>query len=292
MISQRGEGERDEGGDRGRRPRARAASCRPDLLDDADEHAAGPGDRVLHLAAGARRCRAPRRAPRRRPRRACRASCRKRRGVEVEPLDPHPDLAVDELGGRRRAARPPAAGRRAARARGAAPPVEVRSSREDPSVPVRQRRARQRPQQSLHAASERTQILRCDDARSGGYPVSSPEPRDRRGRSAAATSQHPPEAPVTETLEAAVQAADGGRLPQPYRYSRPRWSSRTGAGCPGGRTSRPRTGARAQWQRSHCVKNVKQLETCSATSSTTGSTPTSSATRPSGPRCRCWCRRR
>ena len=71
---------------------------RADLLDGADEHAAGAGHRVLHLAAGRRRSRAPRRGPRRRPRRACRTSWRKRRGVEVEPLDPDPHLVGPQLG--------------------------------------------------------------------------------------------------------------------------------------------------------------------------------------------------
>ena len=83
---QRGEGQRDEGG----HPLADGEAerrLRPDGVDDADEHAAGPGDRVLHLAAGPRRC--PGRRPGR-PRRRRRMRLRQlpeRGGVEVEPLD-------------------------------------------------------------------------------------------------------------------------------------------------------------------------------------------------------------
>jgi lysine 2,3-aminomutase len=64
---------------------------------------------------------------------------------------------------------------------------------------------------------------------------------------------------VTETLEAAVQAADGRALPQPYSYRRreivePDW--RRFPGCKDVTDEEWRS---AQWQRSHCVKNVAQL---------------------------------
>ena len=57
------------------RPAARpSGAAGADLLDGADEHAAGAGDRVVHLAAGSRRSRAPRPGRRRRRRRACRTA--------------------------------------------------------------------------------------------------------------------------------------------------------------------------------------------------------------------------
>ena len=65
---------------------------------------------------------------------------------------------------------------------------------------------------------------------------------------------------MTETLEAAVQAADGGRLPQPYQYSHhplvePDWRR-----FPGWKDVTVDDWRSAQWQRSHCVKNVGQLK--------------------------------
>ena len=72
-----------------------------------------------------------------------------------------------------------------------------------------------------------------------------------------------------------------------------RSSSRTGPASRAGADVTAEQWRDAQWQRAHCVKNIRQLRELSwATCSRTGSTPTSSATRPSGPRCRCWCRRR
>ena len=47
---QRGQGQRDQGRDPVARPQPQRR-VRADLVDDADEHAAGAGDRVLHLAA-------------------------------------------------------------------------------------------------------------------------------------------------------------------------------------------------------------------------------------------------
>ena len=51
LDDERGEGERDQGGDPVARTEAERG-LRPDLLDGADEHAAGAGLGVLHLAAG------------------------------------------------------------------------------------------------------------------------------------------------------------------------------------------------------------------------------------------------
>ena len=64
---------------------------------------------------------------------------------------------------------------------------------------------------------------------------------------------------MTETLEAAVQAADGGALPQPYQYAHrpllePDWTR-----FPGWKDVTEADWRSAQWQRSHCVKNVGQL---------------------------------
>ena len=68
---QRGEGEGDQRGHPVARRTQPQRRLRPDGVHDADEHAAGAGDRVLHLAAGARR--SPGRRPAR-PRRRRRAA--------------------------------------------------------------------------------------------------------------------------------------------------------------------------------------------------------------------------
>jgi lysine 2,3-aminomutase len=64
---------------------------------------------------------------------------------------------------------------------------------------------------------------------------------------------------VTETLDEAVQAADGRALPQPYSYRHtplvePDWRR-----FPGWAEVTDEEWRSAQWQRSHCVKNVAQL---------------------------------
>ena len=69
----------------------------PHLLDGADQHAARAGDGVLHLAAARRRSRAPR-ARTASPVAVVRAlELAERGGVEVEPLDPDPDLVGPQL---------------------------------------------------------------------------------------------------------------------------------------------------------------------------------------------------
>jgi lysine 2,3-aminomutase len=64
---------------------------------------------------------------------------------------------------------------------------------------------------------------------------------------------------VTETLEGAVQAADGRAIPQPYAYRHhalvePDWRR-----FPGWAGVTEDDWRSAQWQRSHCVKNTAQL---------------------------------
>jgi lysine 2,3-aminomutase len=64
---------------------------------------------------------------------------------------------------------------------------------------------------------------------------------------------------VTETLDGAVQAADGRALPQPYAYLHtplvePDWRR-----FPGWKDVTQEEWRSAQWQRSHCVKNTAQL---------------------------------
>jgi lysine 2,3-aminomutase len=64
---------------------------------------------------------------------------------------------------------------------------------------------------------------------------------------------------VTETLDGAVQAADGRALPQPYAYLHtplvePDWRR-----FPGWKDVTEEEWRSAQWQRSHCVKNTAQL---------------------------------
>ena len=90
-----------------------------------------------------------------------------------------------------------------------------------------------------------------------------------------------------------IETAIGLTTGQPYPYQRvelvePDWTR-----FPGWASVTADDWASVQWQRAHCVKNVKQLrELIGRPASTTASTPTSSATRPSGPPCRCSCRRR
>ncbi len=64
---------------------------------------------------------------------------------------------------------------------------------------------------------------------------------------------------MTETLDGAVQAADGRALPQPYSYTHhplvePDWRR-----FPGWADVTDADWRSAQWQRSHCVKNTAQL---------------------------------
>ncbi len=64
---------------------------------------------------------------------------------------------------------------------------------------------------------------------------------------------------MTETLEGAVQAADGRALPQPYAYTQhplvePDWRR-----FPGWKDVTEQEWRSAQWQRSHCVKNTAQF---------------------------------
>ena len=70
----------------------------PDLVDHAGEHAAGPGDRVLHLAAAGDDAehRGPHR-PRPSPPVASRELA-ERRGVQVQPVHRDPDLVRPEAG--------------------------------------------------------------------------------------------------------------------------------------------------------------------------------------------------
>ena len=81
-----------------------------------------------------------------------------------------------------------------------------------------------------------------------------------RGRSTRPPRPDPPEEPVTETLDGAVA---GRRRPRRCRSPTPtattRSSSRTGAASPGWKDVTEDEWRSAQWQRSHCVKNVAQL---------------------------------
>ena len=106
-----------------------------------------------------------------------------------------------------------------------------------------------------------TQILRSDDARSGGYPVSSP---GSVTRCAAGAPDHPTSTSPGGTRDRDPRRRRAGRrrpcasaavrLP-PQRRS----SSRTGAASPAGRTSPRRSGARPSGSARHCVKNIAQL---------------------------------
>jgi lysine 2,3-aminomutase len=65
---------------------------------------------------------------------------------------------------------------------------------------------------------------------------------------------------VTDTLEEAVEAADGRAMPQPYSYTQhplvePDWRR-----FPGWADVTEDEWRSAQWQRAHCVKNVAQLK--------------------------------
>jgi lysine 2,3-aminomutase len=64
---------------------------------------------------------------------------------------------------------------------------------------------------------------------------------------------------VTETLEAAVEAADGRSIPQPYSYLRQELVEPDWRRYPGWADVTEADWRSAQWQRSHCVKNTTQL---------------------------------
>ena len=89
-----------------------------------------------------------------------------------------------------------------------------------------------------------------------------------------------------------IQTSIGLGTGQPYPYRayelvEPDWTR-----FPGWKDVTAADWASAQWQRAHCVKNVKQLRELMGDLVDERSTPTSSGTRPSGRRCRCSCRRR
>ncbi len=64
---------------------------------------------------------------------------------------------------------------------------------------------------------------------------------------------------MTETLEAAVEAADGRSIPQPYSYLRQELVEPDWRRFPGWADVTEADWRSAQWQRSHCVKNTTQL---------------------------------
>ena len=123
---QRRQGQRDQRGDpvAGLEPQRRLG---PDRLDGADQHAAGAGDRIVHLAAGTDDLQdlgADRRAVAAVLLRQLPEAGR----VEVEPLDRDPHLVGADLRIAGPAARPPAAAHRPVRAPGADRPVTSRTS--------------------------------------------------------------------------------------------------------------------------------------------------------------------
>ena len=188
-------------------------ALRPDLGDRADEHAARPGDRVLHLAAGRDDVehlgadRVPVAV-------VLLGQLAEGRRVEVERLDVDPHLVRPDLRPRVEAGSPPAAARPGVPGRGAARGATGRGS---------------------------TQILlsqSVSDRRISGLLVVS------RGRSPCYPS----------IMTAAMTLPD-----QPYAYRRrelvePDWTR-----LPGWAHVTPAEWADAQWQRAHCVKNVRQL---------------------------------
>ena len=96
LDHQRREGQRDQRGDPVADGQAERR-LRADLLDGADEHAAGAGLGVLHLAAGGDDLEHLGADPRRPSPRVLALELAVRRGVEVEPLDPDPDLVGPQL---------------------------------------------------------------------------------------------------------------------------------------------------------------------------------------------------
>ncbi len=79
---------------------------------------------------------------------------------------------------------------------------------------------------------------------------------------------------------------------QPYAYKRHELAEPDWRRFPGWAGVSAADWESAQWQRAHCVKNMRQLARSPGRDWPSPSSPTSSATSASGPRCRCWCRRR
>ena len=108
---------------------------------------------------------------------------------------------------------------------------------------------------------------------------------------------HGPHLPGTAAMTDTLRSIRIDRHPSAGPASRtptgaPSWSSPTGPGSRAGRTSPPRSGLGAVAARALREERRASCAACSATWSTSASTPTSSATRPSGRPCRCCCRRR
>ena len=228
-----------------------------DLLDDADEHAARAGDRVLHLARGSAMI--------------SRTSARigvavarvlveqltEARGVEVEPLDPDPDLVglqrrvgVEAMGG---LGRTPAGSR-----------------------------TRCSPTGEEGRVGHRGILSRTSGEHAGDLPVNGwlngkvsayPRRHDRAARRPCGVLDGPVRRPALRDAARPLVEPDWTRFVGWADVTEAQWRD-------------------VQWQRAHCVKNIKQLRELVGDLLEDRSTPTSSATRPSGRRCRCSCRRR
>ena len=193
-----------------------------------------------------RRCRAPRRgrASTRPPSPCVSLELAERRGVEVEPLDADPDLVGPQL------------------AAGVEPLGRLRQHdgrRRGPGAD-RSDRSGGPPWRRVPP------WIRTLDRTSCGESLDAPQIllvlwqrwRAHTTERAAAASD-PALAGATMTIETA-RHTDTWRTPaSPTPTAASSWSSPTGPASPAGRTSRPPSWASVQWQRAHCVKNVKQL---------------------------------
>ena len=195
---------------------------RADLLDGADEHAAGAGLGVLHLAAG---------------------------GDDVEHLGA--DARVD----RRRRACARSSWRYDAASR-LSRSTRIRTSSGHSSARVSSRWAACGSTTGVVEDPVQAGRITVTGGHGGGSSVDSgvlDRKILRRGIGRAAHS------PRTLSAHEHRDRHRPGRPASPTPTAGSSWSSPTGPASPAGRTSPPSEWASVQWQRAHCVKNVKQL---------------------------------
>ena len=166
-----------------------------------------------------------------------------RRGVEVEPLDPDPDLVGPEL------------------ASGVEPLRRLRQHAGARRAPGADRSDR-RPTYARWPTSPL--VLPWIRSETGNCPAWHWTCRRLSAYSGMSSAPATTDAPDRRPCERGPthEHRDGhrpARRGQPYAYRASSWSSPTGRASRAGATSRPSEWESVQWQRAHCVKNVKQL---------------------------------
>ena len=239
LDHQRGQGQRDQRGD----PVADGEAerrLRADLLDGADQHAAGAGHGVLHLAAGGddvehlRRTASPSAV-----RRAClRSSWRNDAASRLSRLDADPHLVGPQLAAGVEPLRPPAAaptaGRRA--------PGAGRSGRSTARVSNRSRAP------TLSGSSAESDLTEESAAWHWTRRIFSAysDMRRRRPTQPARRPARPgPPAPRPGAPHEHRDLDRSARPVSPTPTAASSWSSPTGPASPAGRTSPPRSGRRS-----------------------------------------------